>query len=364
MELEKGVHLTNMKRQPISAQKGEIEFRKKLYYLQVLNKNTLNDEYDGGQIERILRRRMDKTYVQIKEIRNLNINLSPYIEIGAERCQRSLVMENDLGVKGGAAVDISFEMLRSCMYYKKIFKKKELPLRICADANNLPFMTGSVPFAFCYETIHHFPEPAPVIQEIYRVLVPGGFFFFDEEPFKQILHLNLYRGSKIYSRENFEKTMLRRLIDSLFCKKGSNEEDHGILENNRIGIKTWKEAINQFSEKDVKLRSWKNMEVDLFNPKSMLAYLAAYLAGGEIGGKCKKRGELKNSRGTIYDVLICPSCREFGREVKIKQNSLGYYCVDCGRKYPYVDKVLFLFSYSKLEELYPKIYEDCRSGNI
>ncbi len=101
--------------------------------------------------------------------------MTPYIEIGAERCQRSLVMENDLACTG-IALDISFDMLRCCEYYAHRFNKPRLPLRICADAYRLPFASGSVPFMFCYDTLHHFPDPVPVIKELFRVLSPGGPF--------------------------------------------------------------------------------------------------------------------------------------------------------------------------------------------
>ena len=43
------------------------------------------------------------------------------------------VMENDLGA-AGAAVDISFDMLRSGAHYAKVFKRPNVPLRVCCDA--------------------------------------------------------------------------------------------------------------------------------------------------------------------------------------------------------------------------------------
>lgn len=177
-----------MKRQKSKNQLGEINFRKKLVQQQLEGKSVLKDEFDSKEIEQILEKRMQKTLNQMRFLRNSGIKLSPYIEIGAERGQRSLVMENELN-SNGAAVDISFDMLKSCAYYKNQFKKDNLPLRICCDANQLPFASNSLPFIFCYETLHHFPTPLPVINEIYRVLSPGGSFFFDEEPFKRILRL-------------------------------------------------------------------------------------------------------------------------------------------------------------------------------
>ena len=146
-----------MKRQISDNQKGEIEFRKKLYSQQIENTTIFEDEFDAAGIEKILKIRMEKTLDQMTLLQNKNISLSPYIEIGAERCQRSLVMENDLGLNGGAALDISFYMLKSCDHYQTVFNKPKSPIRICCDANKLPFLTNSIPFVFCYETLHHFP---------------------------------------------------------------------------------------------------------------------------------------------------------------------------------------------------------------
>ena len=69
------------------------------------------DEYDKEGIEEVMLSRMKKTLEQMAELKNTGTEISPYVEIGAERCQRSLVMENDLNANG-AAVDISFDMLK------------------------------------------------------------------------------------------------------------------------------------------------------------------------------------------------------------------------------------------------------------
>lgn len=145
-----------LKRQQVVNQRGEIRFREKLYRQQVEGEKIFEDEFDGKGIEAILETRMTKTLRDMRLLQEYGILLSPYIELGAERGQRSLVMENDLGGTG-AAVDISYALLKSTNHYQRIFKRSKSPLRICCDANNLPFMSSSVPFVFCYETLHHFP---------------------------------------------------------------------------------------------------------------------------------------------------------------------------------------------------------------
>jgi hypothetical protein len=115
-----------MAQQSVKTQKGEIEFRKKLFRQQIDGEHLFDDEYDAKGIEKILAERMKKTYEQMTLLKGRGVALSPYLEIGAERCQRSLVMENDLDASG-VAVDISYDMLKSCDYYKGHSVKVEFP---------------------------------------------------------------------------------------------------------------------------------------------------------------------------------------------------------------------------------------------
>ena len=349
--------LINMNTQDVRNQKGEIAFRRKLYQQHVDGVGIFDSEFDASGIERILAERMQKTLGQMRSLKERGIPLSPYVEIGAERCQRSLVMETDLGAHG-AAVDISYDLLRSCDHYRDIFKKTGSPIRICCDANNLPFRPNSVGFMFCYETLHHFPEPLAITREIYRALAPGGYFFFDEEPYKQILHLNLYRGNKAYSKESLNRSTVRRAFDRFFCAGSCNEVEHGILENNQISLDSWKHALELFDERDVELcpAAGFPLRSKLFDPASHTTYLAAYLLGGNISGVCRKSGEEVGGIGSIYDALICPSCQQSGSAVQLQRKGVSFLCPQCLKIYPVVDDVLFLFEYEKFAQLYPEVF--------
>lgn len=347
-----------MKQQSVKSQKGEIEFREKLFRQQVKGKCIFNDEFDTKGIEKILRDRMKKTFDQMTSLKENGFILSPYVEIGAERCQRSLVMENDLGATG-TAVDISYHMLKACDYYKDVFNKSKVPLRICCDANSLPFMSDSIPFVFCYETLHHFPDPTPITKEIHRVLSPGGHFFFDEEPYKKALCINLYKGKKIYSKEALSASKIRRIFNYFFSEKTCNEFEHSIVENKNISISLWKQALRFFEEKDVKLQI-KFIHSELFNPRSYINFILAYLFGGCISGICRKSGNNVNGNSSIYTVLVCPSCLEDGSEVLLDQRSLSFFCPKCGKEFPIVDGIIFLLSYTKFEELYPEIFKNLK----
>ncbi len=341
-----------MQDQPVASKRGEIEFRKKLVQQQVEGEAIFTDEFTREGIEPILAKRMKETREGMIALRNKGVNLSPYIEIGAERGQRSLVMENDLDATG-MACDISFDVLKSCEYYGKVFGKTKLPLRICCDANFLPFKSGSIPFVFCYESLHHFPDPAPVVREIHRVVSPGGYFFFDEEPFKRVAHLNLFKANALYSPERLKASKLRKALEFFFAEWACNETGHGIIENHQIQISTWKRTLSVFEEKDVRLYSHGRIAFTLNKSRNPLKYALAYLLGGGISGLCHKPGTLQPI--PVQEALICPVCRENGRESGLVRNENGFTCATCQGRYPAVNGVLFLFLPRTLEELYPEV---------
>ena len=343
-----------MNRQSARSQQGEIEFRRKLVRQQVRGERIFDDELDAQAIEELLGSRMRKTLEQMTALREAGVALSPYLELGAERCQRALVMENDLGA-AGAAVDLSHDMLRSCDHYREVFGKAKVPMRICADAYALPFATGSVPFAFCYETLHHFPDPAPIVAEVHRVLRPGGHFFFQEEPYKKILHLNLYKR-KLYARRPAPPSRARKILDYFFSEPVCNEVAHGIVENEDLTADDWRRALSVFAERAVSLRSGKKTLVsELFDPRSRWRSLLNRLLGGEVFGTCRKAGRTTAPAGAVAELRICPSCQEGGRESPIVQEGPACACRRCGGRFPVVDGIAFLFPPAKLRAIYPGI---------
>jgi len=343
-----------MSEQQLASKKGEIEFRRKLVSQQIGGETVLDDEFDAEGIEKILLSRMRVTLERMSSLRNRGVPLSPYLEIGAERCQRSLVMENDIGAHGAAA-DISFDMLRSCRHYQKAFDKPMAPLRICCDIERLPFFSGALPFVFCYQTLHHFPDPSRAVREVHRVLAPGGRFYFDEEPYRKIAHLSLYRR-KVYARETLASSRLRRRLDFLFAREVNNETDHGIVENDTIDVSAWKRALAVFAEKHVTITTVRGISADVFRPRSRLRYLFAFLLGGTISGLCRKGGEAGGSPANLYEALVCPSCLPEGREHALAAHEGGFACVACRKRYPAVDGVAFLLSYPTFRDLYPMVF--------
>src|SRR5258705_2532268 len=115
--------------QSLESQLGEIRFRRLLAQQQVEGRPVFEDEFDAEGICRILEQRMLETTRAMERLRERGVALSPYLELGAERGQRALVLENDLGA-AGAAADLSLDMLRSAAPYAQVFPRPPMPLRV------------------------------------------------------------------------------------------------------------------------------------------------------------------------------------------------------------------------------------------
>lgn len=356
--------------QTVRNQQAEIEFRRRLVEQQLHGKVLFEDEFDAAGIEALLAGRVARTRAQMESLSANGVVLSPYIEIGAERAQRALVLENEFNAHG-AALDISYHMLASAPHYAKVLRRPRLPLRICGDAYRLPFRTGSVPFVFCYQTLHHFPDPAPVVAEAFRVLSPGGRFLFDEEPYRQVLHLDLYtRKTSICAATSRRPTTLQRIVDRFLVRHRCNESDFGIVENHDIPVADWRRALGVFPERDVALHTLRSATANLDAAAFSVSFALACLLGGSISGVCRKSGEVAvgpslnglPGAARIEDSLVCPSCREPGAEapIRVPADGRSARCDRCRAQYPIVNGVAFLLRGEQCRQLYPDIGEGAR----
>lgn len=350
-----------MARQSEEAQKGEVDFREKLYRQRIGRETVFEDELGAEEMKDELLKRMEKTASEMEAIRRSGISVSPYIDIGAETGHRSLVMENELGASG-AALDISFHQLRSCAHYAEAFDKPRLPLRICCDANLLPFLRATVPFVFCYQVLHHFPDPAPPVAEIYRVLAPGGHFYFTEEPYKRLLHLGIYRYRRRSAPPRSIPQRILRTLDAYLGTPLLNETGHGVTENMGIPLRRWMRSIAPFTRVQLALRSWKGVGCDLAGRHKVIDYVKCSLMGGEITGLCRKAGTVGGPAGPIAESLACPQCLADGRECRCNLQGDCAVCSGCGAAYPVVDGVLFMYTRETMQKLYPDIHTSSGGG--
>lgn len=74
-----------------------------------------------------------------------------------------------------AGLDLSENML--CAARTKLGDRVEL---VRGDAAELPFADGRFQAVVCSDSFHHYPEPDRVLEEVRRVLQPGGVFLLGD----------------------------------------------------------------------------------------------------------------------------------------------------------------------------------------
>jgi SAM-dependent methyltransferase len=344
-----------MQAQTLSNLRGEIEFRRKLAEQHVTGRTLLPDYYGKEAHDAILRERMATTARELGALQARGIRLGPFLELGAERGQRALVLVNDLGCDGIAA-DISFDQLKTAEHFAQLFGKPKLPLRVCCDANRLPLRSGSLPFVFCYEFLHHFPELTPVVREIHRVL-DGGIFFFDEEPYHRP-RLPLFRQrQKVYAAGSLQRGKVLRYLAKFFTEEWCDEREHGIVENHDIPLCDWIAACRIFDEYDLTAASLEGRIRSRLGDRVSPRNLLNLLLGGGVTGLCAKRISVQPPVSTNpLDALICPDCLlKTQAEYSVQPFADGLSCAACDARFPQVDGVYFLLPTELFRALYPEI---------
>ena len=340
--------------QPLSAKIGEVRFRQKLVKQHRGEKVYYPTHMSARESLCDLKKRNQNTLKIFKELKKNKIALEPFLEVGGEKCNRAAILTSKMGYRG-AAMDISGESLESANFFCSKFGFKNLPIRVCADAYHLPFADNLLAFVFTFQTLHHLPDPQPVVKEIYRVLAPGGYFYFGEEPISQVFNLNLWRRDGYHLRW-WEKILKAFIILHFISRPGKSEVEEGILEET-FTFETWEKALDQFDQVEAELKAFpfgptasviKTNKAGWIKPNLFAKTALDILGGGIQGSLCQKKGKLPNLERDILKILICPDC-----EGKLYRKSGYLKCQSCQRRYPVKNGVLYILPKNLMEKLYP-----------
>lgn len=343
-------------RQNLEHLRAEVEFRKKLAIQHVTGKEIFSDYYQKNIHDTILLERVKKTNNAMQALILRGISLSPFIEIGAERGQRALVLANYFNAQGFAC-DLSFEQLRTMDHWKKHFNMPTIPYRVCCDANKLPFVNNAFTFAFSYEFLHHFPTPLPIVAEIHRILGTGH-YYSDEEGFGAEYRSNLFKikRNQTRPRSSFFLKILYQL-SKFFIEYYTEEEEQGIIENDSITLNEWIKSYGQFSDGQITIRPL-NIKYNLGTSENLtIKYFLNRLFGGGLSALCiKKTCQGLPESKLPFEFFACPSCMGDGGTDRsnLIQKTDHLKCEICGDEFPIIDNIFILLPRQIREELYPE----------
>lgn len=304
------------KAQSIENKKGEVDFRRKLA-LQFEGKGIyFEGEPSKKENLQLIKERAQRAEEIFNTLKQKGVELGPFLEIGSGIGQCSMVLVNKFNQQGFCS-DLSLETLTLAKKFNKDLKSKKLPILITADAYNLPFRSKSLSFVFCFQTLHHLPDPKPVLEEIKRVLAPGGYFYFNEEPVAQTINLNLWRRD--HHLRWFEKILKYLIVLHFISRIGKSETENNILEET-FTLSVWEKALNVFNKVEAKLivfpfgfklnRS-KSQKKGWLNPSFLQKFILGLLGGG-IEALCQTSEEkkLNNQINNVFEMLACPNCKD------------------------------------------------------
>lgn len=346
-----------MKLQPLSAKIGEIKYRSKIVNQQLGKSNIFPNELASDQFSKLMKERLRESQIDFEKLNKGAHALSPYLEIGAENALRSAQLDNHFNALG-FATDISLFSLSKANEFAKNFKFKKTPKTICCDAYNLPFKSNSFQFIFVYESLHHFPNPKPILSEIERVLAPGGVCLLGAEPIKPKLQVILWRRPNIL--RIWEKILKVLLILPFVSAIGKTETDYGILEES-FPLKVWQNALSPFGKVEVQIFGYpfgpsqtlnKSQSRKWLNPNIIMK--TALLLGGGLKALCFKNGQKVTQTQNLDNLLICPDCfKNKKKEQALIKSKTAYRCSSCKKDYYKKENVLVLLEKNLEKKILP-----------
>ena len=213
------------------------------------------------------------------------------------------------------ASDIN-EIALSISKKRSLFHRDEKLNYIAMDAHNIPFIDNTFDKIIAYEMLHHMEKIKISLDEMFRVMKPGG-FFFTVEPYA----LNPYRRIteiRDYFRGTIEKSFTISKLKKLFLSSG-------------FIIQEIKMVPFVYPETKIKNSSWLRGKL-----KKFYSIVSSNLTSvfGMIYLVAKKPGNIDTNSFKLFDNLKCPITSE-----KLFYDDNYYYNLSKTKKYKCYDDI-------------------------
>lgn len=233
------------------------------------------------------------------------------------------------------------------------------------DASQVPLPDNSLATVIMNNLIHHLPDRVKVLQEMYRILRPGGMFIFTDELTGWITsqwQIKIMEGSKYYQEKldsSLHHSIQCLLADKQFWVEQAAEKGWEVcdisefLSNKSMYLASYLETPNH------KIGTPTPIQIrDILNSMPLLRKIQVSLTKQiaeffiirdtelckEYGATCvfvalRKKEMLKRSNYN-EPMLSCPICKCV---LLLKED--GDFCQTCNKTYPRFEGIPFLISY-------------------
>lgn len=171
----------------------------------------------------------------------------PVLEIGAEYAVNAMVMENEMAMPV-AAVDLSIDALRGSTIVARLMGYQPPRLRVAADAERLPFVNQSFRTVLVWGSLHHFDDPSFMMNEIWRVLTPGGHLVFAEEPIRRRLRYPLFQTTSTDRLPWWQKLLMDLYLLPWVARVGGDEETRSGVTENEFTFAQWRHLFRRYHD--------------------------------------------------------------------------------------------------------------------
>lgn len=186
----------------------------------------------------------------LKSHASIEIDQARILEVGAYRHFTGYIIERDFPVEV-TLTDISSNALLDGLSSARKNGLNSRPRLVASDFHDLPFSDGYFDVVFVASSIHHSLRPEVVLNELFRVLSPGGTLIVENEPCRREFCFYQFRSNREDSFTPFEHYLLEqgllRTISSPFW--GSRPEQlFGMVENDKIPLQLFRSIFSQQAE--------------------------------------------------------------------------------------------------------------------